>query len=909
MKRDTFLSRIARKIMHEPQKIAETIVILPNRRSTKFLGNEIALLSNQKALLLPEILSLDDFLAKVMQIKIAEHFQQILALREVVSSQHPEFEQEPLASSFRILRAMLSQMHLLCNHLTEDYQFGELEKNLQQLSGDTLLCRLQKDFLQIMRQLEAKLAGKALSSGYFLRAACLKNFRLFADYFSGKNIYLCGFNALTPAEENFFRKIKELSETNGKCQVFWFLDFDHYFLQTGHQAGKYFHKFWKDFLPEDFEPNTELSRNNKKIVCYCCRTSVGQVRKVAKLVKSLTNESCSSDPLQTAIILPAAEVVVPLIGALDAAIPKNITMGIPLSITPAISFLKLLLQLLKEAVSDGEALLLRQNTVQKLFVHPFFGSSERSFNRKRYFPLSDLEQESEELFALLTHLFYPETEKSFSTCFLDLFNRLLQNELDPLTKATIHTLGNLIVEAEPFLQNNAFPAEQYLKLLIELVRSETVMLIGEPLKGIQIMGVLETQCLDFQNLFFLNLNEGTFPANSVATSFLPFELTKNFIKPEIQQESNVMAYHFYRLLQRAENIQLFYLEPQAKKQQEESRFIKQLKFEYPFQKSLESQSVIFPASPPKPEKISVSKNEQTLKTLKEINYSATTLYNYLSCPLKFYLEEIACLKQRPVSEDAFDAKVFGNIMHHILWAIFKKFHLKILNVNELEKEIANLEQRIEQEIRKELQLPEGVSFSGKELLLQAAITKILRNFFKQEKERIKTYQIKLTGLEKEIMTGYAFGNQQLTFRGFIDRIEECNSKITIFDYKTGSTKSLNEKKPDLRDKLQFQLYFYALLLGESEKIPVERLNLGCINLNSFKKEVHQQISCRQEDFNGFQHLLEEEILKQLFDIKIPFEQTVKKSTCRYCDFALFCQTERLAESETGTAETEENDEP
>ena len=100
--------------------------------------------------------------------------------------------------------------------------------------------------------------------------------------------------------------------------------------------------------------------------------------------------------------------------------------------------------------------------------------------------------------------------------------------------------------------------DTYFRLLKRVTDTITMPFRGEPLSGLQIMGVLETRALDFDRLIILSMNEGIFPLRKAANSFIPYNLRRGFGLPTYEHQDSVWAYHFYRLIYRAIHVSLLF---------------------------------------------------------------------------------------------------------------------------------------------------------------------------------------------------------------------------------------------------------------------------------------------------------------------------------------------------------------
>ena len=63
-------------------------------------------------------------------------------------------------------------------------------------------------------------------------------------------------------------------------------------------------------------------------------------------------------------------------------------------------------------------------------------------------------------------------------------------------------------------------------LFKQSAKIENLSFFGEPLSGLQLMGMLETRNLDFEHVILLSANEGFLPTGKSDNSFIPFDIRR-----------------------------------------------------------------------------------------------------------------------------------------------------------------------------------------------------------------------------------------------------------------------------------------------------------------------------------------------------------------------------------------------
>ncbi|NVO04249.1 MAG: PD-(D/E)XK nuclease family protein, partial [Bacteroidetes bacterium] len=456
----------------------------------------------------------------------------------------------------------------------------------------------------------------------------------------------------------------------------------------------------------------------------------------------------------------------------------------------------------------------------------------------------------------------------------------------------------------------------YRSIFKQIINFSSLPFYGEPLKGFQLMGVLETRTLDFKNLIMLSVNEGVIPAGKSQNTFIPFDIKmqSEFNLPTYKDKEAVFAYHFYRLLQRAENIYLVYNSTSDKMGEgEKSRFITQIASELQkYNPSIEinhSMLSIPIVESAADSAIEIEKNPIILEKAAK-GFSASGLNNYISCPLKFYFNDIVRIQEIEDIDENVDAAMLGTILHEVLENFYKPYiGQQIVD----EKIIEIFQKSAENELEKSFfQNTKIKNPSGKNLLIYKVAKKYLENFLKIEKENIKKYNqektpLSIVDLEKDSscfieITDPADSTKliKIKLKGIIDRIDSIGDTLRIIDYKTGSVDEKKLKFADFETLLAdsafskaFQLLFYYYLFTKSDLYRNQNIECGIIGFKSlgkgFQKLNHDLLSeSKTEEF--FQKTEEtiKEILSSIFNSNLPFQQTPEAKNCEYCNFVDIC---------------------
>ena len=346
------------------------------------------------------------------------------------------------------------------------------------------------------------------------------------------------------------------------------------------------------------------------------------------------------------------------------------------------------------------------------------------------------------------------------------------------------------------LSSYSFPMKmETLEVLInQLVSSETIDFQGEPLQGLQIMGLLETRLLNFKNVIMLSVNEGKLPLGNSQNTYIPFDIRKNFNMHTFLENDSIYAYHFYRLLQDSENVFLLYNSlTTGVNTGEKSRFIAQLEMESPHeiqQIIIENTSEPISGEPMIFEK-TAAVNELFQDWKKRV--SSSHLTSYLYDPAQFYLNYLLKTKEADEIEEELSVRNYGNLVHYSLQFLFEKVRGKQLSVNDLEILLQQVDESIEHSIVKLNHQPEFYS-RGMNFVHKSIAKRVIESMLKYDLELVKKgHSLEIVDLERKFEDLEFFLNEKtdsVKFHGFIDRIDKLDGKLRVIDYKTAKAKNL-----------------------------------------------------------------------------------------------------------------------
>ncbi len=413
---------------------------------------------------------------------------------------------------------------------------------------------------------------------------------------------------------------------------------------------------------------------------------------------------------------------------------------------------------------------------------------------------------------------------------------------------------------------------------------------GEPLRGLQIMGVLESRVLDFDTVIITSMNEGKFPAGKSQNSFIPYDVKNELGLPTFKEKDAIYTYHFYHLLQRAKNIYLIYnTENDGLDAGERSRFITQLEVEKQPKHNL-TFDIYNPVLPPTANQpMLIPKSEAVMERLREIalsGFSPSALTSYIRNPIDFYFQKILRIREVEEVEENIALNTLGTIIHETLKGLYEPFAGKFIS----EEDIANCFKLLDDEVLKQFKVvyKEGEIKKGRNLLAFEVAKRNVFNFLKMELEAIKNGDaVKIIALEQTYQRELIHPNLPfpVLIKGNVDRIEQRNGKIRIIDYKTGKVekasvvlKTWNGLTRELKNDKIIQVLAYAFMFEkEVGNLPIEVGIISFKNLKSgflpfaFKEEKELDMVISKEILESY---LQEIILllNEIFDATIPFEE-------------------------------------
>ena len=951
MKNQSFLESIASKCYEQYGRNADQLtIVFPNRRAGLFFRKHLGKLT-EKPIWSPQITSLEDFILEKSALTPADHLQSLFILYAVYRKllKNAEgfdkffFWGEMILKDFNDLDTYLvNPDHIFTiiqsqKELDESFYFlpDEDQQVIKSFWSGFLpkASKTQSEFLntwKILKPLYNQFKEALRNDGLAYKGMIYRDIAENIDHketgVASGDIWFAGFNAFTASEEKIIKYY--IQECGSK--IFW--DVDQYYLKDNYQeSGFFFRQYQKDSVfqntfPEEL-PNRLLS-DNKQIEVTSVSLGEGQVKAVAEQLSTLS-QSPGFEEENTVIILPDENLLIPLLNSIPSNINKvNVTMGFPLKSSQYFSFFETLLVLHNGAskIKEGQQRyyfkhvlsLLNHEVCIKHFAEESKGLiTYIQENNKINLTFTEID----EGFPTIPKLFAVKSSVEEQLHFyLELIDQFLDGSISILDKSILFNLHSAIKNTLKSVANYdiQLDIEVFSRIFKQMGASLKVPFTGEPLEGIQVMGVLETRNLDFQNTFILSMNEGIFPSDGSSSSFIPYNIRKAFDLPVMEHNDALQSYLFYRLFHHSENINIYYNNiSEFNHSGELSRLVKQLEFESGLK--IERKSLINTVKAAAAKPIVIHKEQSILDKLNEYlvtgndqytRLSPSALNTYLDCRLKFFFKYVEKIKEPNEVTDDLDPALFGNLLHVAMEHLYLPYSLEENSSTVLSSDFQDLVNKIPEAIKysfEENKISESESQNGRSIIAGRVIKKYIEEILKYDKLQAP---FDIVGLEANYKDGYVMNlpievsgkTVEVALKGIIDRIDKKGDVIKILDYKSGrderkvsKIESLFDRDSTTRNKAVMQVFYYCLLYKSKFPETTDRLIPGIFNSRDiFNKDFDVKIKHNKsfiEDFTlveqEYTELLQE-FLSEIFDPAVPFDQTDDTKKCDFCPYVGIC---------------------
>ena len=915
-----FLKQLVDTVITEHEDISLVTLVVPTQRSGVYIKKYLTE-SITKTTWSPTIITIDDFIKHNCRLNALDNIELLFLFYEL----YLEIEGKEADSFLHFSKwapTLLADFNEMDHYMVDPKTIFNDLRNIKEIDSwsfnEEELSNIQEKFTlfwgklgNYYTQLNDKLTelGKGYTGKQYKWVAT-SIYEVLDDY-QENSVYFAGFNALSTSEE----LIIDTFVNSGKGN--FLMDGDEYYVNNkDHEAGYFLRKYIdKHGIKSLNWMDTHFKNIPKSIEILSTQSEVMMAKTVGEILNNLSEEELK----KTSVVLADEKLLLPVINSIPDTIETyNISLGYSLFNSPVFSLLNSVFAI-QESYEKHNKSSLHYKSFFGIIEHYLMKNVVNSYSIKQEivnhnitFVSNKFIQQKDEL-TPLKFIFEKWNEDNLLSQVFETFDRLIQLIVNSLNFGSNSMELEYLFAAQKVIRKveNKLTQKNFIKdlktlkfLFFQLFKSENVSFIGEPLSGLQLIGMLETRALDFENIILVSVNEGILPKGNTANSFFPYELKKLYKLPTYKEKEAIYANHFYRLLQRASNVTLLYNSSLTGfGGAEKSRYIEQLKEELKGYENISISEQVVTAEIVKEELSTqlIYKDEKVLKNLKDLaeyGLSPSALLTYLRCPLDFYYSYVVGLREENEVEEDIEANTFGNIIHKVLEELYKPYLNKILIDKDIDSMIAKMDEMLEHYFKKEY----SAHFdTGKNHLMFFAARKTIDRFLKSEKKFVQENELIIKGLERkeEIPFPMEINGEKIKvkLRGTIDRVDEHNGEKRIIDYKSGKVtptslrikdvENINSTKT-LKDK-PFQLLIYQLLMGnesaENESvvsgiISFKALSEGLMNLQFTDKSQPQTFTQeRREEFKEYLR----EIIREIFDPAIPFIHNEDALYCDYCD--------------------------
>ena len=918
--------------------INDVVIVFPGRRSGVFFNAYLNSII-EKPILGPEITTINELVSHLSGVQISDQTGMILSLYKIYIEETGHIEElddfffwgEILLNDFNDIDKYLLNANDLFQNISDlreidllfDYLTDEQKKAAKMFWGNfghSGLSVNREKFLEIWKKLPMvynRFKAQLLSEEAGYSGMVYRN--LVEQLYSGAipESELChyvfvGFNALNKCEKKIFQYLQKI----GKADFFW--DYDKSFVDNqAYEAGLFIRENIINFPePEDFKAD-ELEKPKKKISIVSVPGQVAQVQLVNQeqfLPARFSNRRFDD----IALVLADENLLIPVISAVGCHSQDiNITMGYPLRDSPVYSLLIRMISLSQSCREVNGELVFYFKPVLAVLNHQLLvgtGAHEHAKAIQRqnriYVPVSDMSDND-----LLKLIFQKKQNwRDQAEVFMSILKKLALRYIDkddagfePEYLYQTYIQINRLIDT----LDNQITLPLFFRILVRSLQSVTIPFEGEPLSGLQVMGLLETRTLDFKRVIIFSANEGKLPKSSSSHSFIPYNLRKIFGLPAHEEEDAMYAYYFYRLIHRAEDVILVYdSSTDGTNSGEMSRYLLQLIYESEIKPKVYHLDLEFKATHSSPIVVRSDKSHQRrlLEMYSEKELTPSALNTYLNCKLSFYFRYLAGLHEADeVSEDV-NPRLFGNLFHHAAEKIYSELKdKKQVTKEDFESILENqtyLGKIINSAFAKEYFRDENlkdIKLTGENILiagnLLVYIEKMLRldmqftpfTIIDTEGKYVADFHLKVDGEIKKIRLG-----------GIIDRIDETRKGIRIIDYKTGRNVQLKfanyedfyNTKKEHRPKEIFQTLVYSeIYTRQSGK---QAIYPTIYKIDNFFNDFHPEITCDDKVVN-YPEIADtflpglDQLLAEVISAEQIYSQTSVIHHCRTCSYQTICR--------------------
>lgn len=859
----SFISNVVDTIISQHKSYHNLTFVLPSQRACVFLKEAL----QQKiptTSFFPRIESIENYIQELADIQLIDNTQLLFEFYSIYLKHLPKKNIESFETFSQWATIALHDFNEIDSYLVNSEDFfsnlrdiKKLDKWFQQKKPSQLAVNYLEffEYLTILyNALYEKLKSNKFGYQGLIYKEATENLEYYINNSENNQVVFIGFNALNKAEEHIFQELLN----NNVASVYW--DANEALLDKSNEAGVFLRKYkneWAYYKDNPFLWGTGNSQKDQNIHIVGAPKNITQIKYVGELLSSFENFN------ETALVLADENLLSLALNSLPNNVHNiNITMGYPLKDIPVAGLFDKLfkMHLNQQKFNKVEIQQFYYKDVLNLlndsFLNKLFGEDLQSLivkikkENSIFLSVNSIKsfcskEEVEKLSVLFSLFCFSLNMNHIIKQCIHLINELKES-VEGVEKEYLFRFYHIFQQLD--ILNTTYNHIGDLKTLTlfynQILKNEKLSFQGEPLHGLQLMGMLETRALDFETVIITSVNEGILPGGKNEFSFIPFDVKKYFGLPTYQEKDAIFSYHFQRLLQRAKTVYLIYnTETDGYGAGEKSRFLTQLEINNPaITKTIISpklQQTKFPI-------LEIQKTPEVLERLKTVfseGISPSSLANYIYNPISFYEQKVLKIKEADDVEETIAANTMGTVIHDVLEHMYKPFIGKFImkgHIVEMQKSINEL-----LHIYFEKHYLKGNIETGKNKLIFEVSKKYIQKFLKAELNEInQNKQLKIIALEEKMETeidipGIDF---PIKVRGTVDRIDQLDGVTRIIDYKTGKVESGQLKMNDFSLIMEnykytkaMQVMLYSFMFSVTSNIPMNELHSGIISFKNLKE--------------------------------------------------------------------------
>lgn len=966
---EPFLKIVAHKMWEVYRNdIRNILFVFPNRRSGLFFQKYLSQTIDEITFS-PQITTIYNFVEDLSGIRIVERLKLLFCLYndyiEVSQTNQSQLSFDDFFKWGDILindfddidKSMVDAKQILCNvadlkeiendlnYLNEEQieiikrfwkNFKENSENSESGNFETIWSVLYNLYDKFTKELKSQGIGY---SGLVFREVA-ENIKLKDLSSLPSKIIFIGLNALSAAEEKILTTLRDKKI----AEFIW--DYESPLLTNDENRASYFVNRNKKNFPTPINYNLNYGFQNQsgekpKLNIVGISSNIGQAKYTFSILDDLSkNKKLNLAQMNSAIVLPNESLLLPTLYSIPEEIENiNITMGYKLNKTTIVNLFNLIFSIQVKTFRNKQKEItfyhkdviniLKNKLVYSIVQKTADDIIDEIRKNNSFYIKSDVFKSNkflEQIFKV--YINWKDFSSNIKNILSNLYNNLMQVRSEDQNDLNVSNVSKNIFDLEcDFIVEYYKAVNQvtqsletlgaeievttFISLLKKSISSVAIPFEGEPLGGLQIMGVLETRALDFENLIILSFNENIFPPKNKNNTLIPYALRKGFNLQTKEHHDSVFAYNFYRLISRTKNIYLIYdSRTDGALSGEVSRYYSQLKYLYSNYFDIKEQYMIYEVSTSTNEfKLEIEKKDNVLKKLEDFKkggkkkLSASSLNSYINCPLQFYFQYVERLREEKEMEERVEAGTIGTIYHYLMEKLYEDYKNKVVTkeiIEKIKKNTSYIEKLLNEAFEKERQVITGYT---------NVIFEVLKKYVEQTLEhdsKIGNFKYLCSEYKIENWSYKTCKGLEINFSGFIDRIDELKGVCRIVDYKTGKERLDYKGMEELfdgrvmdRPKAILQTFLYALFYKQIENSdkdisPNIYLRSSFFDIKSNSETVNTKIKCNGGEimFNEIEDNFIEGLdncLEELFDPDVRFIQTENRDHCKYCLFTDICK--------------------